>query len=104
VFSRSYATTWEFFTHVVVPGRENCPLLGQVAPTLIVVVQQDFVTGVRTTHPWWTVQGSWPDDSSKTVLLATIWPRDLYRTPGQKLKLPAGRDALLASLDRRSRR
>ena len=25
-------------------------------------------TGVRTTHPWWKVEGAWPDDSSEDVL------------------------------------
>ncbi|MBV8893950.1 MAG: ABC transporter permease [Acidobacteria bacterium] len=31
--------------------------------------QEDFVTGVRTTHPWWQVEGSWPGDESGDVLL-----------------------------------
>jgi putative ABC transport system permease protein len=30
---------------------------------------EDFTTGVRITHPWWKVQGAWPDDESQDVLL-----------------------------------
>src|ERR1700682_1245974 len=26
-----------------------------------------FVTGVRSTHPWWKVQGAWPDDAFEDV-------------------------------------
>ena len=26
--------------------------------------RRSFVTGVRITHPWWKVQGAWPDDNS----------------------------------------
>lgn len=29
----------------------------------------NFVTGVRTTDPWWKVQGAWPDDDSRDVLM-----------------------------------
>src|SRR5246127_4319418 len=31
--------------------------------------RDDFTTGVRSTHPWWKVQGAWPDDNSSDVLL-----------------------------------
>ena len=45
--------------------------------------QEEFVTGVRSTHPWWKVQGQWPaDDSSAQVLVGA----DL----AQQLKISAG--------------
>jgi putative ABC transport system permease protein len=31
--------------------------------------QDDFVTGVRITHPWWKVEGAWPADDSSDLLL-----------------------------------
>lgn len=31
--------------------------------------KEEFRTGVRTTHPWWRVRGSWPSDESSDVLL-----------------------------------
>jgi putative ABC transport system permease protein len=31
--------------------------------------KENFVTGVRTTHPWWKVRGEWPADDSQEVLL-----------------------------------
>ena len=31
--------------------------------------KEDFSTGVRITHPWWKVDGRWPDDNFKSVLL-----------------------------------
>jgi putative ABC transport system permease protein len=30
---------------------------------------ETFVTGARTTYPWWKIQGSWPDDDSRDVLI-----------------------------------
>lgn len=31
--------------------------------------KDQFTTGVRNTHPWWRVEGSWPADDSEDVLL-----------------------------------
>ena len=30
---------------------------------------ENFVTGVRNTNPWWKVAGSWPDDASQDVIV-----------------------------------
>jgi putative ABC transport system permease protein len=40
-----------------------------------------FVTGVRATYPWWKVQGAWPDDDSRDVLIGERLAANL----GQKL-------------------
>jgi len=48
---------------------ENLTLLGTYFAKQISFGKEEFKTGVRTTHPWWKVSGSWPDDSSRDVLV-----------------------------------
>jgi putative ABC transport system permease protein len=48
---------------------KNLTLLGTYFARHVIFGKQDFITGVRTTHPWWKVQGVWPDASSEDVLL-----------------------------------
>jgi len=67
---------------------ENKPtLLGTYFAQHVVFGKQDFVTGVRTTHPWWKVQGAWPDDSSNDVLLGEHLAAKLNRKPGQGIEI-----------------
>jgi putative ABC transport system permease protein len=49
--------------------------------------KQSFVTGVRTTDPWWNVQGSWPNDDSGDVLLGRALAAKLGRRPGDQLEI-----------------
>jgi putative ABC transport system permease protein len=49
--------------------------------------KEDFVTGVRTTHPWWKVEGAWPDDNSDEVLLGERLAAKLDRRPGDQIKI-----------------
>jgi putative ABC transport system permease protein len=49
--------------------------------------KEAFVTGVRTTDPWWRVQGSWPDDASGDVLLGRALAAKLGRGPGDQLEI-----------------
>jgi putative ABC transport system permease protein len=49
--------------------------------------KEDFVTGVRTTHPWWKVQGAWPDDNSDEVLLGERLAAKLDRRPGDQIEV-----------------
>lgn len=44
--------------------------------------KETFTTGVRITHPWWTVRGAWPADDSNQVLVGN--------TLAQKLGLKSG--------------
>src|SRR6476659_5089966 len=62
----------------------NPTLLGTYFSRNVVFGKQDFVTGVRTTHPWWKVQGSWPDDNSQDVLLGDRLASKLNLTAGQQ--------------------
>jgi putative ABC transport system permease protein len=75
----------------------NLTLLGTYFSHHVVFGQQDFVTGVRTTHPWWKVQGAWPDDNSQDVLLGTHLAAKLDRTPGQEIDI-AGQPRRIAGL------
>jgi len=65
----------------------NPTLLGTYFSRNVVFGKQDFVTGVRTTHPWWKVQGSWPDDNSQDVLLGDRLASKLNLTTGQQIEI-----------------
>jgi len=65
----------------------NPTLLGTYFSRNVVFGKQDFVTGVRTTHPWWKVQGSWPDDNSQDVLLGDSLASKLNLTAGQHIEI-----------------
>jgi putative ABC transport system permease protein len=76
---------------------KNLTLLGTYFAHHVVFGQQDFVTGVRSTHPWWKVQGAWPDDNSQGVLLGAHLAAKLNRTPGQEIEI-AGQPRMIAGI------
>ena len=76
---------------------KNLTLLGTYFSHHVVFGQQDFVTGVRSTHPWWKVQGAWPDDNSRDVLLGAHLAAKLNRTPGQEIEI-AGQPRMIAGI------
>jgi putative ABC transport system permease protein len=49
--------------------------------------KDDFTTGVRITHPWWKVQGAWPDDQSGDVLLGERLAGNLQRKAGDEVEI-----------------
>src|SRR5438270_6104898 len=61
----------------------NTTLLGTYFAKQIQFGKQDFVTGVRTTHPWWRVEGEWPDDGSQNILLGERLAARVGRHPEQ---------------------
>ena len=73
--------------YVSLRGEKNLTLLGTYFSKNVVFGKQDFITGVRTTHPWWKVQGSWPDDSSNDVLLGDHLAKRLNLTFGQIVEI-----------------
>ena len=75
----------------------NVTLLGTYFARHVVFGKQDFVTGVRTTHPWWKVQGAWPDDSSGDVLIGDQLAAKLNRAAGQEIEI-AGRPHHIAGI------
>jgi putative ABC transport system permease protein len=62
-------------------------LLGTYFSKQLTFGKQDFTTGVRITHPWWKVQGAWPDDSSSGVLLGESLAAKLGRKTGDEIEI-----------------
>ena len=66
---------------------QNVSLLGTYFSRQLIFGKQSFTTGVRSTHPWWTVQGTWPDDSSTDVLLGERLASRLALQTGQQVEV-----------------
>jgi len=66
-------------------GTSNIPLLGTYFAKQLSFGKEDFVTGVKITHPWWKVKGAWPDDNSRDVLLGENLARRLGRKAGDQI-------------------
>jgi len=62
-------------------------LLGTYFSKKLTFGKDDFITGVRITHPWWKVQGAWPDDESSDVLVGEDLARGLDLRPGTQVEL-----------------
>jgi putative ABC transport system permease protein len=84
-------------TSVAVADEKSRTLLGTYFSQHVVFGQQDFITGVRTTHPWWKVQGAWPDDNSQDVLLGDHLAARLGARPGQEIDI-AGQPRRIAGI------
>lgn len=65
---------------------KSTTVLGTYFSKQLAFGKEQFVTGVRITHPWWRVQGSWPDDNSQDVLLGETLAARLDRKPGDKIE------------------
>jgi putative ABC transport system permease protein len=65
----------------------NLTLLGTYFSKQLTFGKDDFVTGVRITHPWWKVAGAWPDDNSSDVLLGERLSARLSRKPGDQIEI-----------------
>jgi putative ABC transport system permease protein len=65
----------------------NLTLLGTYFSKRLTFGKQDFTTGVRITHPWWKVQGTWPDDNSSDVLLGEKLAARLGRKAGDEIEI-----------------
>ena len=58
---------------------------------------EDFTTGVRITHPWWKVEGSWPDDNSQDVLVGERLAASLGKKTGDRISI-SGNDHLVTGI------
>jgi putative ABC transport system permease protein len=67
-------------------GNEDVTLLGTYFARRFAFGKENFVTGVRVTHPWWKVQGSWPEDNSPDGLFRVLFGERL----AARLNLKAG--------------
>src|SRR5579863_632923 len=65
----------------------KAPLLGTYFAHTITFGKESFVTGVRTTHPWWNVQGDWPRDDSQDVLVGERLAAKLNKHGGDSIDL-----------------
>jgi len=65
----------------------NFTLLGTYFSKRLRFGKEDFVTGVRVTHPWWKVRGAWPDDNSSDVLLGESLAAKLLRKAGDEIEI-----------------
>ncbi|HXZ29453.1 MAG TPA: ABC transporter permease [Terriglobales bacterium] len=70
----------------------DVPLLGTYFAKPLKLGDDSFTTGVRTTHPWWKVEGAWPADDSGQVLAGEELARKLGLKPGDHVQV-AGREA-----------
>jgi putative ABC transport system permease protein len=66
---------------------QNLTLLGTYFSKQLTFGKQDFITGVRATHPWWKVQGAWPNDDSSDVLLGQTLSAKLGRNVGDEIEI-----------------
>jgi putative ABC transport system permease protein len=76
---------------------QNLTLLGTYFSRQLAFGKQNFSTGVRSTHPWWKVRGSWPDDGSTDVLLGERLAAKLSLEPEQQIEL-AGQPRHIAGI------
>ena len=72
--------------NVNVSGRD-VTLLGTYFSKKLSFGKEDFATGVRITHPWWKVDGAWPDDESRDVLLGESLATKLGLSPGGQIQI-----------------
>jgi putative ABC transport system permease protein len=66
---------------------KNLTLLGTYFSKRLTFGKEDFATGIRITHPWWKVQGAWPDDNSSDVLLGESLAAKLGRKAGDEIEI-----------------
>jgi putative ABC transport system permease protein len=66
---------------------QDATLLGTYFARQISSGKESFVTGVRTTHPWWKVSGAWPDDDSREVLLGQRLATRIGSKPGDEITI-----------------
>lgn len=66
-------------------AKQDVTLLGTYFAKQISYGTESFVTGVRSTHPWWKVEGAWPNDSSRDLLLGERLAARLNEQAGKTL-------------------
>jgi putative ABC transport system permease protein len=72
-------------------GSTKVTMLGTYFQKQLSFGKEDFTTGVRITHPWWKVTGSWPSDDSQDVLVGERLSSRLQLRPGGQVQI-AGQD------------
>lgn len=65
--------------------RQDVAFLGTYFAKQLKYGTEVFTTGVRNTHPWWKVSGTWPNDESGDVLVGERLAAQLGAKPGDTL-------------------
>ncbi len=79
-------------------GPDNVTLLGTYFNKSLHFGSEDFTTGVRITHPWWKVEGAWPDDNNpRDVLVGERLAAQLGKKPGDSLEV-SGRPLVVSGI------
>jgi len=68
-------------------GSTSVELVGTYFARSVRSGTEDFVTGVRTTHPLWRVEGSWPEDGSREILVGQRLATKFDKKPGDMVEL-----------------
>jgi putative ABC transport system permease protein len=68
-------------------GSASVTLLGTYFAKHLTFGKEDFVTGVKTTHPWWKVLGAWPDDNSQDVLIGERLATKISKKAGDEIEI-----------------
>jgi putative ABC transport system permease protein len=73
-------------------------LLGTYFAKQLTLGKETFTTGVKSTHPWWKVQGAWPGDDSQDVLVGeTLAEKRGYKT-GDSIEVSGQRHRVVGIL------
>jgi putative ABC transport system permease protein len=78
-------------------NRLDVTLLGTYFAKAVSFGTDQFTTGVRSTYPWWRVSGTWPEDSSRNVLLGERLASRLRKKSGDEITL-AGRQVRVSGI------
>jgi len=78
-------------------GPKDATLLGTYFAKNLSFGKEEFTTGVRTTHPWWKVQGDWPADDSADMLVGDHLASKLGLKSGGALEI-SGRTLHVAGI------
>jgi len=66
---------------------QKLTLLGTYFSKKLTFGKEDFATGVRITHPWWKVEGVWPNDDSQDVLVGESLAAKLGWKLGDQIRI-----------------
>ena len=72
---------------VGVPHAQDVTLVGTYFAKHLAFGKDEFTTGVRNTHPWWKVDGTWPADDSSDILLGEHLSQKLQLRTGGTLTI-----------------
>ena len=78
-------------------AKQDVTLVGTYFAKPLAYGNERFVTGVRNTHPWWKVEGAWPDDTSRDILIGERLASRLGEKAGDTLTL-SGRQLHIAGV------